>query len=100
MTLYAHRLYIRRSIDVYLIKHADNTYEDHTAEMLQAIQMLGNALDMESYIQCAKTFRHVGITLSPEQEAQIREFIERGDMASAQRDILDSLGKEFPDDIC
>lgn len=58
-----------------------------------AALQLGKALN--DPVAGVGALRRVGVQLSEEQETQIKKFIEMGDMASAQRVILDELSKEF-----
>ena len=65
-----------------------------SAEMLKttAIQ-LGKALN--DPINGVTTLRRVGVMLTETQEKQVQKFIELGDVASAQKVILNELGTEF-----
>lgn len=54
---------------------------------------LGKALN--DPITGVTALRKVGVALSADQEEQIKKFMELGDIASAQKVILDELGTEF-----
>lgn len=73
---------------------AMNNGAQPSAEQLKntAIQ-LGKALN--DPINGVTTLRRVGVMLTETQEKQIQKFIEMGDVASAQKIILNELGTEF-----
>ena len=54
---------------------------------------LGKALN--DPIEGVTALRRVGVTLTQGQEDSIKKFVEMGDIASAQKVILDELGTEF-----
>ena len=54
---------------------------------------LGKALN--DPIEGVTALRRVGVTLTQAQEDSIKKFVEMGDIASAQKVILDELGTEF-----
>lgn len=59
----------------------------------QAAIQLGKALN--DPIQGVTALRRVGVTLSEQQEELIRQYVESGDLLSAQQVILKELEKEF-----
>jgi hypothetical protein len=61
--------------------------------MEQASIQLGKALN--DPVQGVGALRRVGVMLSDEQEAQIKNFVAVGDIASAQKVILSELETEF-----
>jgi hypothetical protein len=65
-----------------------------SAEALKATAIqVGKAL--QDPIRGATALRRVGVALTEQQEKQIKTFVEMGDVASAQKIILNELGTEF-----
>lgn len=62
-------------------------------DVTQSAMQLGKALN--DPIQGVSALRRVGVQLTDEQEAQVKQFMAVGDAASAQKVILDELAKEF-----
>lgn len=62
-------------------------------DMKSASVMVGKALN--DPIQGVGALRRVGVQLTDQQEAQIKKFVESGDVMSAQKVILGELTKEF-----
>lgn len=76
---------------------ATQTMADMSAALGQDLSasamQLGKALN--DPIKGVSALRKVGVTLTDQQEDQVKAFMAAGDAASAQKIILDELGKEF-----
>lgn len=62
-------------------------------DLKQSAIQLGKALN--DPVQGVAALRRVGVQLSPIQEEQIKRFVELGDVASAQKIILEELNIQF-----
>lgn len=62
-------------------------------DVTQSAMQLGKALN--DPVGGVTALRRVGVQLSADQQQQVKDFMAVGDAASAQKVILDELGKEF-----
>lgn len=83
-------------------KCGDNTYIDDEFQLYHLIDGEYKPFSLlveayESRYRMAKVMSRVGVSFTPEQEAQVKAHVAAGETAKAQRVILELLKEEFKD---
>ena len=87
-------------INAYWTPQDDGTFISQDGKICTLDEMIGELIidAYRSKLNFIKIMSRPGVTITPEQEATIRQFVADGEIAKAQDIILDQLEKDNPHD--